>query len=57
MTFYVVLDGIDYELTGDILLLTTDKNKAWAFNETYNFENKERGIFSEIQEYTVESIT
>ena len=57
MTFYIVLDGIDYEFTGDILMLTTNKNKAWAFKETYNFENKKRGIFAEIQEYTVESLT
>jgi len=57
MTFYVVLEGIDYELTGEILLLTTNKNKAWAFKETYNFEKKKNGLFAIIKEYTVENIT
>jgi len=46
---YILMDCDKYDYHG-VLKAFKDHNKAWAFNETYNFENNKRGVYSRIVE-------
>jgi len=41
MTIYLVVKYCDYHSTTDNLIATTNKNKAWAIAETYNYKHRD----------------